>query len=212
MPDETVDVAQLRFDPKNARIHPKANLDVLEKSLTTTGAGRSILLANDGTILAGNATVEVAAQVGLHRVRVVESDGTELIAVKRTDIVDGDDPRGVQAGLYDNYSAELAEWDTERLAAFREVDEYELAEIFSTGFLAQLDQDVQGLDLDVDESFDQETGARVKRWTFQFSAEQHQTVRAVLNALVESGVVSKTEENSDVFGNALALILGEYGR
>jgi len=205
---ETIHVADLRFDPKNARVHPKQNLDVLEKSLQKTGAGRSILLASDNTILAGNATVEVAAQVGFERVRVIETDGTELIAVKRTDL-ESDDPRAIQAGLFDNYSSDLAEWDTPQLQEFASIPEYELDQIFSQGFLNDLDQD-ELFPADTEDATDAETNERVKRWTFQFSAEQFVTIKRVLQALVDGNLVGKTQQNSDVFGNALSFLVEQF--
>lgn len=210
MPEETLHVAQLRFDPKNARTHPKQNLAVLEKSLQQTGAGRSILLASDGTILAGNATVEVAAQVGMENVRVVESDGTQLIAVRRTDL-DSADPRAVQAALYDNYSSDLAEWDNQQLLEFQQVEAYELDQIFSAGFLNDLDQDQQ-FDFQDQTDHDQEDAQdRVKRWTLQFSQTQFQQVKTTLQQLVDAGMVTKTSENSDVFGNAVHFLVEQFG-
>ena len=210
MPEETVHVAELRFDPQNARVHPKQNLASIEHSLQETGAGRSILLANDGTILAGNATVEVAAQVGLENVRIIESDGTQLIAVKRTDIPTADTPMGVKAALYDNYSGELAEWDNERLQEFRGVPEYELESIFSQGFLNDLDHELPDM-LAEQDGLDPENEQRVKRWTLQFSPQQFVEVKAILQRLVDSNVVTKTSDNSDVFGNAAHYVLTTSG-
>jgi hypothetical protein len=57
----------------------------LDWSITENGAGRSILADADGVVIAGNKTLDVCADRGLP-VRVIESDGTELIVVQRTDL------------------------------------------------------------------------------------------------------------------------------
>jgi ParB-like chromosome segregation protein Spo0J len=78
------DLAALRPDPENARTHSPRNLTLIESSLREVGPARSIVVDEDGVILAGNATVAAATSVGLSRVRIVDVDGTELIAVRRT--------------------------------------------------------------------------------------------------------------------------------
>src|SRR5688500_15154670 len=70
--------------PRNARRHTERDLALIEKALREVGAARSIVVDETGTILAGNATVQAASQVGIHKVRVVETDGSELVAVRRT--------------------------------------------------------------------------------------------------------------------------------
>jgi DNA modification methylase len=68
----------------------------------------------DGTVLAGNATVQAAASVGMSSVRVVEADGSELVAVRRSGLTPEQKRR---LALLANRAAELAEWDAEVLAA-----------------------------------------------------------------------------------------------
>ncbi len=68
-------------------------------------------------ILAGNATVAAAARAGLSRIRVVDSDGSELIAVRRSGLTE---EQKCRLALFDNRAAELADWDTEVLASLAE--------------------------------------------------------------------------------------------
>jgi DNA modification methylase len=112
-------ISELKLDPKNARKHSPQNMRVIEESLQKNGFGRSILLAADGTVLAGNATLEAAGSVGIEDVIIVESDGTKIIAIKRTDL-DPDDEQAVGLAISDNSAATYASWDTERLAALIE--------------------------------------------------------------------------------------------
>ena len=58
----------------------------MERSLNELGAGRSILIDKNDNIIAGNKTQEAAIKAGITKVRVVETTGDELVAVKRTDV------------------------------------------------------------------------------------------------------------------------------
>ena len=103
-------------DLRNANKGTERGRYMLEASLRETGAGRSILLDKDGRIVAGNKTFEAASDIGLP-VRVVETDGRELVAVKRTDL-DLSDDTGTARKLayYDNRSGQVGlEWDAEAL-------------------------------------------------------------------------------------------------
>ena len=108
----------IRPDAKNANKGTERGRYMVEASLRETGAGRSILLDKDGRIIAGNKTFEAASDIGLP-VRVVETDGTELVAVKRTDL-DLDDDTGTARKLayYDNRAAQVGlDWDAEQMLA-----------------------------------------------------------------------------------------------
>lgn len=104
-------IEDLRFDDKNFNKHTQKGMGMLEKSLQQFGAGRSILIDKDNNIIAGNGIVEAAGQVGLDKVKIIETDGTEIVAVKRTD-VSLDSAQGREMALADNATAaaDLA-WD-----------------------------------------------------------------------------------------------------
>lgn len=114
-----MDKAGIKHDPRNARKHNPRNLAQIESSIQRDGFGRSILLANDGTVIAGNATIDAAASAGLEDVIVVETDGTKVVAVKRTDVAPGSE-QFHKLALADNRAAELAEWDETVLAELNE--------------------------------------------------------------------------------------------
>jgi hypothetical protein len=112
--DETKDLAALVTDPENRRAHPARNLDMVQRSLTDVGAARSIVIDEDDVILAGNGVTAAALAAGITTVRVIDSAGDELIAVRR---------RGLTAlqkralALYDNRTSELAVWNNDQLDA-----------------------------------------------------------------------------------------------
>jgi hypothetical protein len=78
-------ISDLTPDASNVNKGTERGHFQLDWSITENGAGRSILADADGVVIAGNKTLEVAADHQLP-VRVIESDGTELIVVQRTDL------------------------------------------------------------------------------------------------------------------------------
>jgi hypothetical protein len=107
-------IADLAPDQQNANQGTQRGRGLLEKSLRQYGAGRSVLTDRDGNIIAGNKTVDVAAQLDLP-VRVVETDGEELVVVQRTDL-DLDSSEGRGLAIADNRTGEMGlEWNTDAL-------------------------------------------------------------------------------------------------
>jgi len=108
-------IDELKFDDKNFNKHTEYGMSLLEKSLRENGAGRSILIDKDNNIIAGNGIIEAAGSVGLEKVKIVETDGTEIIAVKRTD-VRLDSKKGRKMALADNSTAKAdLEWDFDNI-------------------------------------------------------------------------------------------------
>lgn len=102
-------MTELKYDPRNYRIHTDKNKRLIRKSLEDCGAGCSILFDKNDCIIAGNGVYEQARELGLP-VRIVESDGTELIAIKRTDLSTEDSRRKALA-LADNYTSDTSVFD-----------------------------------------------------------------------------------------------------
>jgi DNA modification methylase len=108
----------LKLDPHNANRGTDRGRRAVAASLEECGAGRSILVDRDGTVIAGNKTLEAAQALGLP-VRVVESSGDELVVVQRTDLeLDGEDQRARRLAYLDNRAAQLGlDWDTDQILA-----------------------------------------------------------------------------------------------
>jgi DNA modification methylase len=101
-------------DPNNANRGTKRGLELLEHSLEQFGAGRSALADRDGILIAGNKTYQAAVEKGL-RIREIETDGSELVVVKRKDL-SIEDARGRMLAYADNRVAEVdLEWDPEQI-------------------------------------------------------------------------------------------------
>src|SRR3954447_13748886 len=98
-------------DPENLRLHTPRNIGVIEDSMHTDGAGRSILVDQHGVTIAGAGAWEAATQAGIARAAVIETDGDTLVVVKRTVTPE----QRVRLALADNRATELSTWDADRL-------------------------------------------------------------------------------------------------
>lgn len=103
-PIKTLD--DLTLDPRNANQGTERGRKLLESSLRRYGAGRSVIADRNGVVIAGNKTVEAARSRNLP-VEVVETDGTELVVVQRTDVDIHKDAAGRELAYADNRIGEL---------------------------------------------------------------------------------------------------------
>ena len=130
-----IHIKDLHPDPRNARRHTPRNIGMISDSLRAVGAGRSIVIDEHNEILAGNGLVEAAAEAGITKVQVVEADGETVIAVRRTGLTK---TQKQQFALFDNRTAELAEWDIDVLKGLA-LDGLDLAPFeFDAGMLAEI--------------------------------------------------------------------------
>jgi len=106
-------------DPQNANVGTERGGYMLEESLRAVGAGRSIVVDRNGVILAGNKTQEHAADIGLEDAIEVETDGTQLVVVRRIDLdVSNGDGKARQLAYWDNRAGEVGlEWDVAQIIA-----------------------------------------------------------------------------------------------
>lgn len=112
---------EIKFDKRNYRKHDKKNKSLIKKSLEKFGAGRSIVVDAEGEIIGGNGVYEQAQKLGL-KTKIVETDGSELVVVKRTDLKTDDEKRKALA-VMDNSTSDTSEFDLELLTADFSVDE-----------------------------------------------------------------------------------------
>lgn len=131
-------LSDLTPDTQNANKGTERGRYMVEASLTETGAGRSIVADKDGRIIAGNKTLEAWAGMG-GAVKVIETDGNELVVVQRTDL-DLSDPKGKARKLayYDNRAGQVGlEWDAAQLLADVNAG-VDLAAMFKADEIAEL--------------------------------------------------------------------------
>lgn len=121
---DLVGFGEILQDEHNVNRGSKRGGEVIRRSLREYGAGRSVLLDKNNRLIAGNKTLGQAAlsKSGIKGVRIIETDGTELIAVKRIDLDLQKDPKAKGLAVADNRAAELSlEWDRDVLKSL-EID------------------------------------------------------------------------------------------
>jgi ParB-like chromosome segregation protein Spo0J len=96
-----VDIDALRPHPRNAR---NGDVDAIAESLRVNGQYRPIVIAADGTILAGNHTYMAAMEIGWDRIAAVRID------------VAPDSPEARRIMVADNRTADLGNYDRGLLA------------------------------------------------------------------------------------------------
>lgn len=100
---------EIKFDKRNYRKHGERNRRLIHNSLKDLGTGRSIVIDKDGEIIAGNGVYAEAQSLNIPT-KIVETDGSELIVVKRTDLSTDDDKRK-QLAVLDNSTSDSSEFD-----------------------------------------------------------------------------------------------------
>ena len=114
---------KIKFDRRNYRKHNDRNKELINKSLKECGAGRSIVIDNDNEIIAGNGIYEQAQKLGI-KTKIIETDGSELVVVKRTDL-QTDDAKRKQLAVMDNSTSDSSEFDFELLQEDFDTEELE---------------------------------------------------------------------------------------
>lgn len=132
--DQPRHLGELVGDHQNRRKHNPRNVGLIVDALHRVGAARSIVIDEDNRILAGNATVDAAAEAGIESVRVIEASGHEIIAVRRRGLTD---EQKRYLAMADNRAAELATWDLEQLQADTDSG-LDLSAFFESSELADL--------------------------------------------------------------------------
>lgn len=121
---EVVDIRDIIPDDHNFNKGTEKGREMIEKSFRELGAGRSILLDKNNRIIAGNKSQQAAIAAGIKKVRVIETTGDELVAVKRTDI-DINSKEGREMALLDNLTTQVnLNWDDVELQNM--ADEYDI--------------------------------------------------------------------------------------
>jgi ParB-like chromosome segregation protein Spo0J len=100
---ERIAIADLSFDPANARKHGERNLAAITASLRRFGQQTPIVIDKSNVVRKGNGTLQAAIAMGW--------DSIDCI---RTELTSSD---AIAYAIADNRTSELAEWDDDVLAA-----------------------------------------------------------------------------------------------
>lgn len=190
-------IKDLKPDPKNVNKHSEFGTTLLENSLRMNGLGRSVLISSDDVTIAGNGVLEAAAAIGMERVKIVETDGNEIIAVKRKDIKSGT-PEFYQMALADNIvSQKNIVIDTEAVEAL--VVEYPSVKPWAAIVLPD-----EREDLDTDR-------ANIVHFKAILTSKQYETVKKAMKLAKQKFKDQFQEnENDELQGNALFHLCKEF--
>ena len=161
--EKIINIEELVQDEHNFNKGTDEGGKLMERSFKEMGAGRSVLIDKHGKIIAGNKSQKAAIAAGIKRVRVIETTGDELIAVKRTD-VELESEQGRKMALLDNLTTQVnLAWDeTELQTITGEIEGFDPGDYgFDVGDLAVGDPDeadkVEEDDFDPDEHYEPKT-------------------------------------------------------
>jgi len=131
--ENMISIQDLNKDQKNARLRTDRSAKLISESLEKFGTGRSIVIDENNRIIAGNGTIEGAKAAGLKNVKVIETNGDEIIAVKRTNLTED---QKVGLAIADNRSSDLSDWDRQVLEEL--TMDYDLKPFFEDDDLEEL--------------------------------------------------------------------------
>lgn len=117
-----MELKDIKFDSKNYRKHSDENKALIRKSIQETGLGRSVVIDSDNELIAGNGVVSQLPEGT--KVKVIETDGSELVVVKRTDLKRGDEKRKKLAAM-DNSASNNVDWDYDNLRGDFDLEQLE---------------------------------------------------------------------------------------
>lgn len=129
-----MELKDIKYDKKNFRRHSDKNKSIIKKSIEETGLGRSVVIDSENELIAGNGVVSQLPKDT--KIRVVETDGSELVVVKRTDLKTADEKRKKLA-LMDNSAGDAVEWDLANLSS-----EFDIGQLEEYG-ISNLAEDVE---------------------------------------------------------------------
>ena len=113
-------IKDLKQDERNYRTHNKKNLDLIKKSVKEVGLARSIVIDNENNIICGNGLTSTLDKNT--PIQIIETDGSQLVVVKRTDLKTNDEKRK-QLAIMDNSTSDSSEFDLESLQADFDVEQ-----------------------------------------------------------------------------------------
>ena len=151
-----MELKDIKYDKKNYRKHSDKNKALIKKSIQEVGLGRSVVIDSENELIAGNGVVSQLPKGT--KIKVIETDGSELVVVKRTDLKTSDAKRNKLA-LMDNSASDQVEWDLDNLSA-----DFDLSELPELGIedlpeVAQLDTEITEDEVPSDEQVE----TRVKK-------------------------------------------------
>ena len=103
-----MNLKDLKLDTHNYRKHSAKNKKLIKKSIEDVGYGRSIVIDSENEVICGNGILSQTDNKT--PIKVIETDGSELVVVKRTDLKTSDAKRK-QLAIMDNSTSDSSTFD-----------------------------------------------------------------------------------------------------
>ena len=142
-------IKDLKQDKRNYRNHNERNLNLIKKSVSEVGLGRSVVIDNENEIICGNGLVSTLDKNT--PIKVIETDGSQLVVVKRTDLKTDDEKRK-QLAIMDNSTSDSSEFDLDSLQA-----DFDVEQLHDWGLdveFENLEEDLKDISDDIKESYE----------------------------------------------------------
>ncbi len=110
---EIKNIEDIKFREDNPREHSPENLELIANSIKNLKAGRSILIDENDESIAGEGTTRGAREAGIKQVIVVETDGSQLVAVRRKNLSETEKQEMI---WLDNRANETSGWNDAKSA------------------------------------------------------------------------------------------------
>ena len=207
--EKIINIEELVQDEHNFNKGTDEGGRLMERSFKEMGAGRSVLIDKHGKIIAGNKSQKAAIAAGIKRVRVIETTGDELIAVKRTD-VELESEQGRKMALLDNLTTQVnLAWDEAELQTITgEIEGFDASD-----FGLEIEPAVSPDDFGEDFSLPEGDHTDFRRYGFMLHDSQYErAVIALKMAKADEGFKAycDAQQNTNENGNALSYIFQQW--
>jgi len=203
-----IKLSSITPDDKNNNKHTAYGMDLLEKSVNKVGIIESITVSNDDKIISGNARHEVIGKNFTKEALVIETDGTQPIIIKRTDI-ESDTKEFYEASILANTTSKKnIDFDMEVIDSLAVEYDIDVVDLGVDIVDYTKDSDEFGTDFSLPDG----DKAPFQQMTFTLADEQAEQIK---NAIAD---IKQTEEykycetmgNENSNGNALYLIIMQW--
>lgn len=203
-----IKLSSLIQDDKNNNKHTAYGMDLLEKSVNKVGIIESITVSNDDKIISGNARHEIIGKNFTKEALVIETDGTQPIVIKRTDIESNTKEFYEASILANTTSKKNIDFDMEvidSLAVEYDIDAVDLG-------VDIVDYTKDSDEFGTDFSLPDGDKAPFQQMTFTLADEQAEQIKNAIADIkaTEEYKYTETLGNENSNGNALYLIIMQW--
>jgi hypothetical protein len=199
---------KIKLDKRNTNLHTDEGLQLLDKSIDKVGIIESYTISNDGVVISGNARHEkISAKITKEPI-VIETDGTEAIIIKRTDI-ESNTKKFHEASILANTTAHKNyNLDTELIEEIAIEYDIDIEEVGVEVVESVSDSDDFGTDFSLPDG----DKAPFQQMTFTLADEQAEQIKNAIADIkaTEEYKYCETMGNENSNGNALYLIIMQW--